>query len=42
MEGYLRMPNVDIVLEMVDMIAKNRLYKRIFEYAKNIYKNIIW
>jgi flagellar basal-body rod protein FlgC len=42
MEGYLKMPNVDIVLETVDMIAKNRLYERIFEHAKNIYKNIIW
>jgi flagellar basal-body rod protein FlgC len=42
MKDYVRMPNVDIVLENVDMIAKSRLYGRIFEYAKNTYKNIIW
>jgi flagellar basal-body rod protein FlgC len=42
MKDYVKMPNVDIVLENVDMIAKSSLYERIFEYAKNTYKNIIW
>jgi flagellar basal-body rod protein FlgC len=42
MKGFVRMPNVDIVIEMVDMIAKSSLYERILEYTKNIYKNIIW
>jgi flagellar basal-body rod protein FlgC len=42
LKGYLRKPNVDIITEQVDMITKSRLYERIYEYAKDTYKNIIW
>jgi flagellar basal-body rod protein FlgC len=41
-KGYVRMPNVDMVTEQVNMIIKSRLYERIYEYAKDTYKNIIW
>jgi flagellar basal-body rod protein FlgC len=42
LKGYVKMPNVDIVTEMIDMIETARLYEGILEYSKNIYKNIIW
>jgi flagellar basal-body rod protein FlgC len=45
-QGYVEMPNVDIVTEMVDMIAANRAYeanaaiidgsKAMFQQALNI------
>jgi flagellar basal-body rod protein FlgC len=42
MAGYVEMPNVDIVNEMVDMIAVNRLFEQILEYAKRNFKKFIW
>ena len=42
LEGYVEMPNVDVVTEMVKMIVVQRLYERILEYAKLRFKNIIW
>jgi flagellar basal-body rod protein FlgC len=42
LKGYVKMPNIDIVTEMNDMIETSRLYESILEYAKNNYKNTIW
>ena len=41
-KGFVMMPNVDIVLEMMDMIAISRLYENIMEYAKNNFKDFVW
>ena len=41
-KGYVIMPNVDIVTEMVDMISMSRLYEGIMDYSQNYFNNIVW
>ena len=40
-KDYVKMPNVDILIEMVDMIETSRLYEEISKYLE-YYKNVIW
>jgi len=43
-EGYVEMPNVDIVTEMVDMIAANRAYEAnaaIIDSAKSMFQKAL-
>jgi flagellar basal-body rod protein FlgC len=42
MKGYVRMPNIDMTMEMVDMVETTRLYEGILEYSKNNFKNVVW
>jgi flagellar basal-body rod protein FlgC len=41
-KGYVKMPNVDLTSEMIDMIETSRIYNGILEYSKYYFKNIIW
>ena len=41
-EGYVEMPNVDIVTEMVNLIFVQRLHEQVLEFAKSTFRNIIW
>jgi len=41
-KGFVKMPNVDLTLEMLDMIETSRLYNGILEYSEYHFKNIIW
>jgi flagellar basal-body rod protein FlgC len=42
MEGYVKMPNVDVVTEMTDMIEASRLYEFAVQYLEKRYNYIVF